>query len=113
METAQTIGNICVTIASILWTIELIPQIIKTLKYKSVGDISIYWLLTCLTAYIIYLTGMVFHENYWYFLTHLLPTGFTIFFIYLLLKYKNNKHNRENRGRSSGFLNNDPKETNI
>lgn len=91
MELTQTIGNICVAIASILWTVELIPQIVKTLRTKSVGDISIWWLLICFTAYTIYLTGMVLHSNWWYFITHLLPFIFTTFFIGLLWKYKNNK----------------------
>lgn len=90
MELTQTLGNICVAIASVLWTVELVPQLIKTIKRKTVGDISIWWLLICFTAYVIYLTGMILHGNWWYLLTHLLPASFTVFFISLLLKYRNN-----------------------
>ena len=84
----ELLGNIFVAVSSVLWTIELIPQIIKTLKRKTVDDISFWWVSLCLTAYIIYETAMVLHKNWWYFGTHMIPGLLTAFFIGLMIKYK-------------------------
>ena len=84
----ELLGNACVAVASTLWTVELIPQIIRTLRRKTVDDISLWWISLCLTAYVIYETGMVLHGNWWYFFTQLIPGMLTAFFICLIFKYR-------------------------
>ena len=61
MTTEQIINTLQLVIFVIIFT-EFIPQIIKTWKRKSVGDISVsHWILklvfTTLAIYMLYLTG--------------------------------------------------------
>lgn len=82
------LGNILVTVASFLWAVELIPQIIKTLRLKTVGDISIWWVLPCFIAYIIYEIAMILHGNWVYFFVTLMPTILSGYFLYLVFRYR-------------------------
>lgn len=88
MELGWLIGGTCIVVSTALWTVELIPQLRRTLKTKSVDDISPWWLGMCFTAFIIYEIGMVLHENWLIFYTHLVPTCFTGFMLSLILRYK-------------------------
>lgn len=88
------LGNIFVIVASFLWAIELIPQITKTLRLKTVEDISLWWVLLCFIAYIIYDTAMILHGNWLYFFGHLMPTILGGYFLYLILKYRKKKDNK-------------------
>jgi len=90
----ELLGNIFVAVSAVLWAIELIPQIIKTLKRKTVDDISFWWPSLCFTAYIIYEIAMVLHKNWWYFGTHMIPGLLTVLFIGLMLKYRSPRGKR-------------------
>ena len=88
MTLSWLIGATCIVISTILWTIELWPQITRTLKRKTVDDISIWWLLICFTAFIFYEIGVGLHGQWLLFYTHIIPSSFTAFFIFLLFKYR-------------------------
>jgi uncharacterized protein with PQ loop repeat len=65
------ISNILFGIAGILWGIECIPQIIKTIKRKSVKDISPPFFIICLIAYVVFFVGALTINNYWLAFSHI------------------------------------------
>ena len=84
----QNIGNILFIIAGGLWAIELIPQLIKTIRTKKVGDISLFFLILCFTAYILFVIGCFLIGNWFLFFSHLIPFCNVGILLYLVLRYK-------------------------
>lgn len=84
----KTIGNICFIVAGILWGMELIPQIIKTIRKKSVGDISVLFYNICLLAYIIYMIGAILSQLYVIALAHIPSFILLVVMLGLILKYR-------------------------
>jgi len=41
------LGNCLIVLAGLLWAVELVPQIIKTVKTKSVKDFSLVFFIVC------------------------------------------------------------------
>ena len=78
----------CFYVAGLVWAIELVPQIARTLKRKSTNDISIWWLSLCLTGYGIYAIGTLIIESWPLFWANLLPASLTAIMLYLTLKYR-------------------------
>jgi len=60
----ELIANILIYIAGILWGMELIPQLYKTIKTKQVKDLSLLFFIMCFIAYIIYAIGNLILANY-------------------------------------------------
>ena len=87
----ERIGNILFVIAGLMWGIELIPQLIKTFKTKSIGDFSPFFLTLCLIAYIIFMTGCVLIKNWFLFFSHIIPSINVIILCILYRLYKNKK----------------------
>jgi len=52
------LSNILIIIAGVLWGIELIPQVFRTVKTKNVEGISPLFFVTCMIAYICYMIGI-------------------------------------------------------
>ena len=84
----KVIGNICFIVAGILWGIELIPQIIKTIRKKSVGDISILLYSICLLAYIIHMIGAIVSQLYIMAFAHIPSLMLLVVMLGLILKYR-------------------------
>ena len=53
----ERIGNYLFLLAGLLWSIELFPQLKKTIRTKRVGDISPFFLTICFIAYIVSILG--------------------------------------------------------
>lgn len=88
----QNIGNLLFVIAGVLWAIELIPQLIKTIRTKSVGDISLFFITLCFTAFLIFITGCVLIKNWFLVISHILPFVNVCILLILVLKYKKRQH---------------------
>ena len=58
------IPEILFMVSGTLWAIEMIPQIIKTYKRKSVKDISMYFPLICIISFILYFTASYLTKNW-------------------------------------------------
>jgi len=84
----KNIGNILFVVAGCVWAIELIPQLVKTIRTKSVQDISIFFLSLCFIAYIIFLTGCFLIKNQFLFLSQLIPFINVGILLYLVLRYR-------------------------
>lgn len=84
----ENIGNILFIIAGVLWAIELIPQLIRTIRTKSVKDISLFFLTLCFIAYITFLFGCYFIKNWFLFFAHLVPFINVSILLYLVLRYR-------------------------
>lgn len=87
----QNIGNILFLIAGLLWAIELIPQLIKTIRTKSVGDISLFFFTLCFIAYLIFIAGCYLIGNWFLFFSHLVPFINVSILLYLVLRYRKSK----------------------
>ncbi len=79
-------------LAGILWTVETIPQIIKTLKIKSSKEFSIPFLALSLTAFFLYGLCCLINHLWYLFVANLIPALFhTILFILIIL-YRGGKN---------------------
>lgn len=87
----ENIGNILFLIAGLLWGIELIPQLVKTFKSKSVGDFSPFFLTVCVLAYTLFIIGCVLIKNYFLLFSHIIPTINLLILCVLYKLYKNKK----------------------
>jgi MtN3 and saliva related transmembrane protein len=84
----ELISNIMFIIAGILWGIEVIPQIRKTLKTKSVKDISLPFFIICLVAYGVYFVGAILIRNWYLAFSHIPSFIFIGTMVILIFKYK-------------------------
>lgn len=80
------IANGLIYLAGILWGIELIPQVIKTVKTKNVHGISISFYIICLSAYVVYTIGNALLGNWNIVIAHI--PSFILFSIMLILIIK-------------------------
>ena len=98
------IANGLIYLAGLLWAVELIPQVIKTIKTKDVNGISTSFFVLCLAAYIIYMFANALLGNWSIVITHI-PSLILLFtMLILVLKYrrKNEKNSRKlNKSKSS------------
>jgi len=83
--------NVFFIIAGCMWGIELIPQLIKTLKTKKVEDISLFFPFLCLSAYLCFFIGCIGQENWMLLFSHLLPFVNLTWLLILILKYRKKK----------------------
>lgn len=81
--------NIFFYISGALWAVELIPQLIKIKKNKTVDDFSIFFPIICLTAYICFFIGCVGLKNWVLLCAHLFPFVTLSCLLFLILKYRN------------------------
>lgn len=83
-----SIGAICIYMAGLLWGIELIPQIIKTYKTKSVGDLSLSFFCMCLVAYTLYGIGNYFLKNWVVLISHIPSLFFNLVIVAMIILYR-------------------------
>ena len=82
------IANTLIYTAGILWGIELIPQVIKTIKSKNVEGISLAFFIMCLFSYVIYIIGNLLLGNKNIVIAHIPSLLFNMIMITLLMRYK-------------------------
>ncbi len=58
------LANILFIVSGTLWAIEMIPQLIRVYKRKSVEDISIYFPILCVISMILYLIASYLIRNW-------------------------------------------------
>jgi len=74
-----------------LWAIEMIPQLIKTYKRKSVEDISIYFPMICIISFIFYFMASYLTKNWILILSTSMPFVCNIIFFIQILIYRRKK----------------------
>jgi len=84
----MNLSQILFIIAGILWAVELIPQLYKTIRSKDVTGISIFFIFLCFTAYIIFLIGCFLIKNWALLFSHVIPFVNVSILLYLVLKYR-------------------------
>jgi len=84
----ELIANSLIYLAGLLWGIELIPQVIKTLKTKNVKGISLAFYMICLTAYIVYGIGNIMLGNWNIVIAHIPSLILFTTMLILVLKYR-------------------------
>lgn len=82
------IGNLFIYAAGLIWGIELIPQLIKTSKTKNVKGISLSFFIASFTAYVTYIIGNSFLQNWNIIIAHIPSLILTIWMIILVIKYR-------------------------
>jgi uncharacterized protein with PQ loop repeat len=84
----MTWGDILIYLAGILWGVELIPQIQKTMQTKDVRGISLAFYVICYGAYIISSVGNAINKN-WPMIISYIPSFILLaVMIFLILKYR-------------------------
>ena len=87
----ELIGNGLIYLAGILWFVEMIPQITKTVKTKDVSSISLAYFIICFLAYLIYCIGNVLLANTAIVLAHIPSMFLTLIMLILIFKYREKK----------------------
>jgi len=87
----ENLGNILFVIAGCLWGIELIPQLIRTFKTKSVKDFSPFFLTLCFIAYIFFMAGCILIKNWYLLFSHIVPSINIVILCVLYWVYRDKK----------------------
>ena len=87
----QSLANILIYLAGILWTLETIPQIYKLIKTKKAEGISLIFFITCLIAYVLFIIGNTILGHWSVVLAHVFPFINLSIILYLVLKYRGRK----------------------
>jgi len=82
------LAQIAIVLAGILWSIELIPQLRKTIKTKNVKAISLAFFSMCMVAYLLYLFGNYVLENWIIFFSHIPSFLLNLWMVILIIKYR-------------------------
>lgn len=93
-------NSIMFIVAGILWSIELIPQIRKTMRLKHVKDISGVYLSLYFVGYGAFLLGCANTLNWMLFCCNLTPFLFSAVLLFLMYRYRNNQeecHDKKNK----------------
>ena len=88
----ELIANSLIYLAGLLWGIDLVPQVIKTVKTKCVKGISLAFYIICLSAYIIYTIGNIMLKNWNIVIAHIPSFICLLTMIILILKYRRKKN---------------------
>jgi len=82
-------------IVPIITSIQLLPQLIKTYKTKSVGDLSLYTILLILFSNILWLSHGYYIFDYSLIVSGILSIIINTILLVLYLQYKNNNNNNK------------------
>jgi len=83
--------KILYAISGTLWGIELIPQLVKTYKRKTVDDISIFFPCICFISFCIFFIASYLAKNWTLIITHALPFICNLTWLVMTLIYRRNK----------------------
>jgi len=86
----STISNALIYLSGLLWGIELIPQVIKTVKSKNVEGISTAFFAICLAAYIIYMFANGLVGNWPIVIAHIPSLTLLMVMLILIVRYRKN-----------------------
>jgi len=82
------IAQILIILAGLLWAIELIPQLVKTYKSKSVEGISTSFFVICFIAYLLYIIGNGILKNWIIILAHIPSVIGILLMLIFIVKYR-------------------------
>ncbi len=85
------IAKILYIISGTLWAVELLPQLWKTYKRKTVGDISLFFPLICFISFIIFFIASFLVKNWILIYSHALPLICNIIFLLQVIIYGRKK----------------------
>lgn len=91
------LGNVLIYLAGLIWTIELIPQLIKTYRTEDVSGISLSFFICSLIAYIIYGFGNIVLNNWNIVIAHIPSLLLISWMVILIIKYRRKKHEKNTR----------------
>lgn len=84
----MNLGNLLIVLAGLIWAIELIPQIQRTIRTKSVEDISLSFFVLCTFAYVAYLIGNAILKNWVIFFAHVPSLIMNLIMVVLIIVYR-------------------------
>jgi len=87
------LSKILYIISGTLWAVEMIPQIWRTYKRKSVKDISIFFPLICFISFLLFLTASIVVKNWILVKTHIFPFICNIIFLGQCIYYRRKREN--------------------
>ena len=84
-------AKILYTISGTLWALEMLPQIYRTYKRKSVKDISILFPLICSVSFICFLIASFITKHWILIFTHIFPFVCNVIFLGQVICYRTKK----------------------
>ena len=84
----MNLGNVLIVLAGLIWAIELVPQIHRTVRKKSVDDISLSFFVLCTFAYVAYLIGNAILKNWVIFFAHVPSLIMNLVMVFLIIVYR-------------------------
>lgn len=102
----MSLSDILIFTAGIIWGVELIPQLVKTIKRKRVDDISLVFFVMCLIAYTMYTVANMLSKNWVIVIAHIPSLVGNIVMVGLILYYRRTARNqlKSNHAEHSYFL---------
>lgn len=85
------IPKILYIVSGTLWGIELLPQLYRTYKRKTVNDISLLFPLICFISFLCFLIASFMVKNWVLLYTHIFPFVCNISFLSQVIIYRKNK----------------------
>ena len=86
--------KILYVISGTLWAIELLPQLVKTYKRKTVGDISIFFPLICFISFLIFFIASYLVKNWILIASHTFPLICNVIFLIQVIIYGKRQKSR-------------------
>lgn len=88
MNIVPPVSDCLIYLGGILWGVELIPQIRKTMQTKDVSGISLAFYVICYLAYIVSALGLAMKHN-WPVIVSYIPSFVLLgWMIILIIKYR-------------------------
>lgn len=75
-------------ISGTLWAIEMIPQIVKTIRRKLVEDISLPMYIIATISFSFFFLGCILSKNWLLLYAHILPFLGVLIMLSLIVKYR-------------------------
>ena len=100
----ESFADALLLLAGVLWGIELIPQLIKTIKLKDVSGISLLFCLLCFIAYVVYMVGAYMKGFWMVIIAHTPSMVLWGVMLILVLKYRKNTPVKDEQDVDAGSI---------
>jgi uncharacterized protein with PQ loop repeat len=84
----MSLGDILIYLGGIIWGVEILPQIKKTLDTKDVKGISLSFYIMCYIAYLVSSVGLILNKNWPVVISYIPSFILLAWMIILIIKYR-------------------------
>ena len=84
----MSLGDILIYLGGIIWGVEILPQIKKTLETKDVKGIFLSFYIMCYIAYLVSSVGLILNKNWPVVISYIPSFILLAWMIILIIKYR-------------------------